>query len=108
MYKGTFKHDPYMHPRMIIRAGRSKSKIAGNLQVTFMLELDFDPKVVYPETSLWNEFIDWLKERKIKFFTYKLHTNDWRRGFSFVDPKDAMLVKLAWKDAPASGWKRPS
>ena len=108
MYKGTFKHDPYMHFRMIRRAERDNSEIANDLQVTFVLELDFDSNVIYPETRSWDDFIAWLEERKIKFFTYRLFTNDWRRWFSFVDPKDAMLVKLAWKDAPASGWKRPS
>lgn len=108
MYKGTFKHDPYMHPRMIRRAVRDGSKIADDLKVTFMLNLDFDSSKVYPNTSLWDDLISWLKEQKIKFYTYQLYTNDFRRGFSFVDPKDAILVKLTWKDAPASGWKRPS
>lgn len=103
MYKGTFKHDPYMHPRMIRRANRAG--FVDDLKVTFMLELDFDSKLVYPNTSLWNDLFIWLKDRQLTYFTYKLFTNDFKRGFSFVDPKDAMLVKLVWKDAPASGWK---
>lgn len=109
MFKGPFKHNPYMHTRMKIRANRNRANLgdlAEKLQVTFMLEIDVLD--TYADPPIWMILINWLEERKIKYFTYKLYTDDHRRGFSFVDPKDAMLFKLTWKDAPANGWERSS
>lgn len=99
MYKGKFTHDHYMHSRMIRRMEIKKLDL--DLKVTFALQME-------PYVDTWEAIYKWLAANKIVHFTHSPFTTEYRRYFSFVEPKDAMMFKLVWHNAPANGWKRSS
>lgn len=92
MYSGTLKHDAYLHFRAIERLSRSGRDLT--IEVTFALSV----VTAYPEPGAWEPIYDWLKDRKIEYFTWSPFTDEHRRYFSFAERKDAVLFKLAWFD----------
>lgn len=92
MFKGTFKHDNYLHFRALTRANRAGKNL--DLQITFA----FSVETQYPHPGDWKPIYDWLRDYKIIYFTWSPFTDEHRRYFSFVNRKDAMLFKLIWAD----------
>jgi len=86
MYKGTFRHDDYVHPRLLNRMGREGINL--RIEVTFAISKEWK--------ATWLPIYEWLAEHRVSYWTYSPFSTDYRRYFGFERAQDAMLFKLAF------------